>query len=582
MKKMKRSVLFQTMMSVMPFFIIIKLIFTKYIPSGDIALFIISGILLWANERARAKTQADDTEMEIQTEYNSASVRTVNWLFSLAVYCLSVIANMFVVFWETQKGTEISFYFVNLISFAWIFLVGFLYNLRYTLYLVKISESCISSQFIPELKKVAFFTILGFILSSIVCYICEWVLVINPHLVILILWIVGILMYQRRRSVFSEKAFLIKKPVLILTAIAIAGTVLFYNLYRDVWLIQPYINSIPNISNDEIQISYDDASGRYTIVSDKEQFRILQLSDIHLGGSAISYSKDLKALKTCYTLIEQTKPDFVIVTGDLTFPLGIMSFSFNNKAPVEQFASFMRNLGIPWAFTYGNHDSESMASLNAEELNDIFKQLSYKTSKTLLYPYMQPNITGRNNQLIEIRKSDGTITQGLFLIDSNAYTGKGVNEYDYIHDDQVDWYKQELGRLQSENPTVKSLIFMHIPLQEYRTAYDLYNQNSSEVIYYFGEIGETMIDSICASKYPSKLFDTVVEAGSTQGIFCGHDHYNNISLEYRGVRLTYGMSIDYLAMPGIERETKQRGATLILISADGDMTLSQVPYDSLG
>ncbi len=44
-----------------------------------------------------------------------------------------------------------------------------------------------------------------------------------------------------------------------------------------------------------------------------------------------------------------------------------------------------------------------------------------------------------------------------------------------------------------------------------------------------------------------QTFERAVEIGSTKGIFCGHDHYNNISLEYKGIRLTYAMSIDYLA-----------------------------------
>ena len=56
--------------------------------------------------------------------------------------------------------------------------------------------------------------------------------------------------------------------------------------------------------------------------------------------------------------------------------------------------------------------------------------------------------------------------------------------------------------------------------------------------------------------------------GSTTGVFCGHDHYNNMSLEYKGIRLTYGMSIDYLAMPGIAKDTKQRGAERITLRSE--------------
>lgn len=43
------------------------------------------------------------------------------------------------------------------------------------------------------------------------------------------------------------------------------------------------------------------------------------------------------------------------------------------------------------------------------------------------------------------------------------------------------------------------------------------------------------------------------------------------------MRLTYGMSIDYLAMPGIARDIKQRGATLITIHDDGSTDIEQVP-----
>ena len=270
------------------------------------------------------------------------------------------------------------------------------------------------------------------------------------------------------------------------------------------------------------------------------------------------------------------------MTGDMCFPLGIMSMSFNNTSAVHQFAAFMRNTGIPWCFTYGNHDTESLASAGKQELNDVYMSLSYKTSKTLLYPYIQPDIMGRNNQLIEVRNSDGTLNTALFLIDSNAYTGEGINVYDYIHDDQVEWYADEVKRLnQEEGKMVSSMAFFHIPLQEYRTAYELYESGSDEVTYYFGSNDEKMIDKICCSDYPSKLFDTMLELGSTKAVFCGHDHYNNMSLEYKGIRLTYGMSIDYLAMPGIEKDTKQRGAELITLHRDSSWDVEQIPLESI-
>ena len=130
---------------------------------------------------------------------------------------------------------------------------------------------------------------------------------------------------------------------------------------------------------------------------------------------------------------------------------------------------------------------------------------------------------------------------------------------------------------QKENQLISSLIFPQMPLQEYESAYNLYKDGSTEVKYYYCEIGEKD-EEICCSKYKSKLFDTAVKLGSTKGIFVGYDHYNNISMEYKNIRLTYGMSIDYLAMPGISKKTKQRGGTLITLNSDSTIDIKQVPF----
>ena len=383
----------------------------------------------------------------------------------------------------------------------------------------------------------------------------------------------------RKKLTFRNLVLNKPRAALFLALAVLLGGFTFMS--RETYYTQPYINSLPVVEHRADTIDYNEESGAYTITAAGEDFRILHLTDIHLGGSLFSARQDIKALSACYALIENTRPDLVLVTGDLSFPLGVMSMSFNNSAPVYQFAAFMRNLGIPWAFTYGNHDTESLASMGEKELNEVFLALSYKTSGTLLYPYVQPKVSGRSNQLIELRNTDGSMNTALFLIDSNAYTGEGINVYDYIHDDQVDWYAGEVERLSAEaGREVPSMIFFHIPLQQYRTAYELYESGSDEVKFFFGENGEKMINKVCCSDFPSSLFDRAREMGC-EAMFCGHDHYNNMSLEYQGVRLTYGMSIDYLAMPGIENDTAQRGGELITIRSDGTWDLRQIPLSEI-
>ncbi len=407
---------------------------------------------------------------------------------------------------------------------------------------------------------------------------------VNIFLTACVIFAALVLLYDLtlRKKITFQNLTVNPKRIAAVTAVIVL-TSGYSRLHRDTWYTQPYINSLPVVEHDEHAISYDEETGVYTIASSTEDFKILHLTDIHLGGSLYSLRKDLKALKAVYAEIEYTRPDLVIVTGDLTFPMGIMSLSLNNAAPVGQFAAFMRNVDIPWAFTYGNHDTENLATLSEGDLNELYKSLSYKTSRNLLYPYTQPDVTGRNNQLIEIRNGDGTLNQAIFLIDSNAYTNEGINVYDYIRDDQVEWYEQEVKRLQKEEGRpISSMVFFHIPLQQYRTAYELYEQGSDEVTYYFGENNEKMIDKVCCSDYPSKLFDSMLKLGSTKAVFCGHDHYNNMSLEYKGIRLTYGMSIDYLAMPGIENDMAQRGAELVTLHPDGTWEIRQIPLDGIG
>lgn len=418
----------------------------------------------------------------------------------------------------------------------------------------------------------------GIVVVILFLYKGNTIMFFNIYWIANIIYIVAIAFFNfRLRCKYLNNNIVFNRKRIIAYSLIFIMIIMIICMRMDTWILQPYISTVSSIKYEKDAIEYNDENGVYTITTEKEKFNILQLTDIHLGGSVFSSQKDLKALKAVYSLIETTKPDLVVITGDLVFPLGIMSFSFNNQTPIIQFASFMRNIGVPWAFTYGNHDTESIANSTSEQIDDLFKSLSYKTSNNLLYPYIQPEIYGRSNQMIEIRNDDNSIRQAIFLLDSNSYTGNGVNDYDYIHDEQVDWYENQLKIMcEKEQKLVPSIMFFHMPLQEYKQAYELYMDNSKDIKFYFGENGEKMIDKVCCSKYPSKLFKTAKRIGSTKAMFCGHDHYNNLSVEYEGIRLTYGMSIDYLAMPGIENDYSQRGGTLITINNDSTVNIEQI------
>ena len=138
----------------------------------------------------------------------------------------------------------------------------------------------------------------------------------------------------RWRSKFAFKNFTFSRVRLAVGLGAVLVLAVYLLMQRDVWLTQPYINRVPNLSDGGPDIAYDESTGVYTLTNRRDgDFRVLQLTDIHLGGSYASYTNDLKALKACFALIDHARPDLVVVTGDLSFPIGLSSFSLNNSTP---------------------------------------------------------------------------------------------------------------------------------------------------------------------------------------------------------------------------------------------------------
>jgi len=570
-------------------FLVLMLLYTYvfYIFILLSAFFIILDIVLVKkhNFKITKESLSVDSKKYLENFFDTYFKKCLIWLLIFFITLLDFSFNMVTIGFNSKKF-ELLEELRKSSSSLDIVIFFLLKNIFIMVWLNKKIDYENKSMFKKTVYRTSIVSVLYFIVAVIIYYEFEKIFVFSPYIITMTIYIIFAVIYYiicTKKYTYSRRSLSVNPYLLFPIIVLLLAVGVYFYLSRDIWLIQPYINSIPYIYEGNSQISYDESTGIYTIVSNKEDFKMLQLTDIHLGGGVISYDKDSMALEAVYKLLNYTKPDLVVVTGDLTYPVGLSSFSFNNKAPVSQFATFMRNTGIPWVFTFGNHDTESMAIGSEADLEELYKLLSWKTSRNLLYPYVQPKVNGkqtwgRNNQLVELRNNDGTLNQALFLIDSNAYVGAGFSKYDYIHDDQVEWYKNEVLRLNAqEGKTISTLEFFHIPLQQYKTAYDLFMKGSDEVKYYFGSNDEKTKDKVCASKYPSKLFDTAKELGTSKGFFCGHDHYNNMSLEYQGIRLTYGMSIDYLVEPGIARDVKQRGATLITAHKNSDVDIEQIP-----
>ncbi len=392
------------------------------------------------------------------------------------------------------------------------------------------------------------------------------------------------------------------KKALIITGIVLASLALIFGVFAVVNQIgekqmNKYIDTFSAVTVDEPLTPVLDG-GEYYFTTDRE-FRVMQLTDVHLGGGFLSRKEDKMTINAIAAMVTEEKPDLIIVTGDVSFAVPYISGTINNAIAHRMFMRLMERLGVSWTIVFGNHDSEAYNYYNRATVSEMYDDESLK--HCLFIP--DGDLSGEGNHVINVKNSAGLITESFYMIDTHSYTDQdplGIKwDYDYVKQDQIDWYAGKIEAHKAANAAVyatlsdeqktayadllepKSLMFMHIPLREVKAAYDEYvannRQNTENVTYIRGFDGETD-EVVYSSRTDEQLFETVLEKGSTKGLFFGHDHLNNFVLEYKGVTLSYGYSIDYLAYSDIDTRGYQRGCTIITCEPSGDATIVHENY----
>ena len=338
-------------------------------------------------------------------------------------------------------------------------------------------------------------------------------------------------------------------------------------------------------------IPQKDENGNWYFTTDGD-FKVMHITDIHIGGGFMSKGVDEKALNAVATMVTKEKPDLVIATGDIAFPVPYTAGTFNNYSGAKAFANLMESLGVYWDVTFGNHDAECYSYFDREAVAEFYENEEYKYC---LFQAGPEDVDGYGNHTIEVKNSEGLITQAMILIDSQAYVKNNLIEsikgtYDNIHANQVEWYEKEIKRMNAENhkinadaETVKSLAFFHIPLVEMDDAWTEFRENgykdTDNFKYVEGIIGETG-RQVCCGYGEDDLFEKMVELDSTKAMFNGHDHVNNTTFEYKGIQFSYGYSIDYFAYSGIDKLGSQRGCTMITCKPGSTFTIDKYNYYS--
>ncbi len=242
------------------------------------------------------------------------------------------------------------------------------------------------------------------------------------------------------------------------------------------------------------------SGGARLTIGHPKRFRILQLTDLHFFSheKEVRDAFNVRAVENMHKLVKETKPDLVIVTGDVWSenPGG------EGEARMRYAIGHFESLGVPWAFTWGNHD----------QVSD--------------YPVAHEALAAARHSLYR-----GTDSDGNYVINIEDASRKRVwqivclnTHRDGLQQPQRQWM-QELVKADPE--PVPRFAFFHIPLKQYD---DIWKNGTA-----LGMKGE----DVCMEKEDGSSL-AVLKAAGVRACFCGHDHQNDYSGMSDGVELVYG------------------------------------------
>jgi len=267
-----------------------------------------------------------------------------------------------------------------------------------------------------------------------------------------------------------------------------------------------------------------------------DTLKILQFTDLHLTYGIDA--NDRKTLEMMEKLATSDDFDLIVITGDMTLSTAALAL-------FSQLVKEMESLKIPWTFVFGNHETDY------NEYQDFLSRI--EDTDYLLFKTGPEMVDGGVGNFVIQFTQDSVPFYNLYLMDSHSeetvYTEE-AGEYGYVSTAQVDWYTTHVTE-----DLVDSVMFMHIPLRQF--------MNPAEYVGIFEE------DKVYAQGIDTGLFDAIVQAGKTMGVFVGHDHLNDFYLIKNGVYLAYGRISGYNAYGNIER-----GGRVIAVSTTGVMTTS--------
>ncbi|MCQ2470448.1 MAG: metallophosphoesterase family protein [Clostridia bacterium] len=276
------------------------------------------------------------------------------------------------------------------------------------------------------------------------------------------------------------------------------------------------------------------------------KFKIMLAGDLHESYAKhdpLIQKKTSDATKLLNKAIEELKPDLVIYLGDI----GKADAEKEMRSVIGRVTYPVSAHDVPLAIVFGNHDRECELSLE--------RQLElYAEEYDKFYTYdAVPELTGCGNCNLLIKDSNGEkdILNLWFMDSNNLCDNRNLSYYDWVHEDQIEWYKKTAAEIKEKNDgkAMPALWFMHIPVpEEYELLREAKPYELPDSIKGHGtrnKINYVLKDDVegylgegpACSEVNSGVFKAWKETGDVLGAFFGHDHMNDFAGYVDGILL---------------------------------------------
>ena len=307
--------------------------------------------------------------------------------------------------------------------------------------------------------------------------------------------------------------------------------------------------------------------------------RVLQLTDVQtIDCTKKRYETRVEATHSADTyngyekyvgqVIESYQPDLIIMTGDNVYG----EFDDDGEQHVK-LIQFMDSFQIPWAPVFGNHDIESNMGVD-------WQCQQFENSQYCLFK--QRELTGNGNYSVGLTQG-GKLKRVFYMLDSNGSGHASRRSLANGHtqttsgfgDDQIEWYTQSITALKEQFPDVKLSMAFHIQMAAFEdalTQYDYYSSSQAPIdldnlpaAQQKGDFGYIGCSAQGGWDTRRTVWTGIKELG-IDSIFVGHEHANSWSIEYEGVRLTFGQKSSTFDSHNVNETGPVMGGTYIHLS----------------